>query len=128
MQKALLLVIAPNQADDLFHLTNYKPVKTIGLSEPSPSQGKINTVLSTTLLMDNPAATSQLCSSLLVSPPQHLYCSTEAEIGRNRPQITSKASVGTLGVRWTQLFRAATPRGFLMDLSWHNYTVYTKHG
>lgn len=50
-----------------------------------------------------------------------LYC------GRNRPEMTSQASVGTLGGRWTQLLRAMTPRGFMMGLSWHNYTVYTKH-
>lgn len=41
--------------------------------------------------------------------------------------MTSQASVGVLGGRWTKLLRALTPQGFLMGLSWHNYTMYTKH-
>ena len=65
-----------------FYLTNDKAVKIICLSWPIPSQGKVSTVLGTTLLMDNPTATRQLCSCRPISPPQHQYCSTEAEIGQ----------------------------------------------
>lgn len=66
--------------------------------------------------------------ALLISPHQPSSGSVLLYWGRNRPAMTSQASVGTLGGQWTQLLRAATPRGFLMGLSWHIYTVYTKHG
>lgn len=66
----------------LFYPTNYKAVKTIGVLWLIPLQGKASTVLGTTLLMDNPTAMHQCCFSHPISPPQHQYCSTEAEIGQ----------------------------------------------
>lgn len=69
----------------LFEFTNYKTVKSIGLLSPISSQGKVSTVLGITLLKDNPMTTHQHCASLPVSPPQHQYCSTEAEIGQKLP-------------------------------------------
>lgn len=50
---------------------NHLFLPDMGVSQAVPSQGKVGIVLGTTLLMDNPTATGQLCSSLPISSPQH---------------------------------------------------------
>lgn len=66
----------------LFDFTNYRAVKTTDLLWPTLPQGKVTVALGTAVLMDNPMTTDQHCYSLPISPSQHQYCSTEAEIGQ----------------------------------------------
>lgn len=55
----------------------------MGVSQVVPSQGKVSTVLGTTLLMDNPTATGQLFSSLPISSPQHHFAILRKKQARN---------------------------------------------
>lgn len=80
----------------------------MGVSQAVPSQGKVGTVLGTTLLMDNQPYSHR--PALLLSPSALLNI-TVPYWGKNRPEMPSQASVVTAGSVVEPILQSHTTSG-----------------